>query len=114
MPSKIFKYIGEPVGIKVTVTNKSLYTVGIEINVALTQNGTIKGTPQGSSVMLEGGKSYTLDVLYGTSGFTEGKYNLYIWVNDPRTGRRIAEKMFTEVVNLLAPVQIEIVGYDLY
>jgi hypothetical protein len=114
MPATISKYIGEPVGIKVTVTNKSLYSVGIEIGVALTQNGTIKGTPQGSSVMLEGGKSYTLDVLYGTSGFTEGTYNLYVWVNDARTGKKIADKMFTGVVNLYAPVQIEIVGYDLY
>ena len=114
MPSTISKYIGENVGIKVTVTNKALYDVGIEIGVALTQNGTIKGTPQGASVMLKAGQSYTLDVLYGTSGFTEGSYNLYVWVNDPRTGRKVAEKTFTGVVKLLAPIQIEITSYDLY
>jgi outer membrane usher protein FimD/PapC len=64
--------------------------------------------------MLEGGKSYTLDVSYGTSGFTEGTYNLYVWVNDARTGRKVAEKTFTGVVKLLAPIQVEITGYDLY
>jgi hypothetical protein len=114
MASTISKYIGENVGIKVTVTNKGLSSVGIEIGVALTQNGTIKGTPQGASVLLDPGKSYTLDVLYGTSGFTEGTYNLYVWVNDPRTGRKITEKMYTGVVKLYAPVQVEITSYDLY
>jgi len=114
MPATVSKYIGENVGIRVTVTNKALYDVGIEIGVALTQNGTIKGTPQGASVMLKAGQSYTLDVLYGTSGFTEGSYNLYVWVNDARTGRKITEKTFTGVVKLYAPVQVEITGYDLY